>query len=191
MEEGTERSLRRVGDCIGDLRCHNPACETDDMPHRVPSFHRAAMRVAAVMTAVLGAGGVAACGEPARSAERYCGEVQTRLAVIATPNIATPDDVTATLDAYRAVAEQAPAAIEPEWQVMIASLETAATVVPADPASMARVTDAALSSQPAATRIQQYTQETCGTAIGTPPPPTNPVTATTLPPEASTPSTGG
>lgn len=165
------------------------------MPPRVPSFRRAATLAAEAMVLVamvLVAGvGMAACGEPARSAERYCGEVQTRLVVIATPNIATPDDITATLDAYRAVAEQAPAAIEPEWQVMIASLETAATVVPADPASMARVTDAALSSQPAATRIQQYTQETCGTAIGTPPPPTNPVTATTVPPEASTPSTGG
>jgi len=160
------------------------------MPSRAPSSRRAAMLGMLGMLLVLGAGGVAACGEPPRSAERYCGEVQTRLVVIATPNIATPDDITATLDAYRAVAAQAPAAIEPEWQVMIASLETAATVVPADPASMARVTDAALSSQPAATRIQQYTQEICGTAIGTPPPPTNPVTATTVPPEGSTPATG-
>ena len=160
------------------------------MPSRAPSSRRAEMLAGMLGLLVLGAGGVAACGEPPRSAERYCGEVQTRLVVIATPNIATPDDITATLDAYRAVAAQAPAAIEPEWQVMISSLETAATVVPADPASMARVTDAALSSQPAATRIQQYTQEICGTAIGTPPPPTNPVTATTVPPEGSTPATG-
>jgi hypothetical protein len=159
------------------------------MPPRTPSSRRAAMLVGVLVVA--GAGGATACGAPPRSAERYCGEVQTRLVAIATPNIATPDDITATLDAYRAVAAQAPAAIEPEWQVMIASLETAATVVPADPASMARVTDAALSSQPAATRIQQYTQQTCGTAIGAPPPPTNPVTATTVPPEASTPSADG
>lgn len=160
------------------------------MPTRAPSSRRAATLAGMLGMLALGASGVAACGVPPRSAERYCGEVQTRLVVIATPNIATPDDITATLDAYRAVAAQAPAAIEPEWQVMIASLETAATVVPADPASMARVTDAALSSQPAATRIQQYTQETCGTAIGTPPPPTNPVTATTVPPEGSTPANG-
>lgn len=146
-----------------------------------------AHRARAAVTGAVFLAAIAACGEAPRSAERYCGEVQTNLVAIATPNIATPDDITATLDAYRAVAAQAPAAIEPEWQVMISSLETAATVVPNDPASMARVTDAALSSQPAATRIQQYTQQTCGTAIGTPPPPTNPVTATTLPPDDTTP----
>lgn len=146
-----------------------------------------AHRARAVVVGAVFVTAITACGEAPRSAERYCGEVQTNLVAIATPNIATSDDITATLDAYRAVAEQAPAAIEPEWQVMISSLETAATVVPNDPASMARVTDAALSSQPAATRIQQYTQQTCGTAIGTPPPPTNPVTATTLPPDDTTP----
>jgi hypothetical protein len=165
------------------------------MAPRTPSSRRASAATAASAPTVAAVAGavlallVAGCGDPPRSAERYCGEVQTNLVAIATPSIATPDDITATLDAYRSVAAQAPAAIEPEWQVMIASLETAATVVPDDPASMQRVTDAALSSQPAATRIQQYTQQTCGTAIGTPPPPTNPVTVTTLPPDDTTPTT--
>ncbi|MEX0846515.1 MAG: hypothetical protein WD023_01955 [Ilumatobacteraceae bacterium] len=155
-------------------------------PH-TPSTRRALTPATAALAAALTCVGITACGEPGRSTERYCGEVQTNLVAIATPAIATPDDVTATLEAYRTVAAQAPAAIEPEWQVMIGSLETAATVVPNDPASMATVTDAALSSQPAATRIQQYTQQTCGIAIGTPPPPTNPATATTMPPD----TTGG
>lgn len=125
-----------------------------------------------------------------RSAAAYCGQVQANIVALNTPAISTIDDVTATIELYRSIADRAPAAIEPEWQVMITSLETAATVVPGDAASAQRVTDAALASQPAATRIQQYTQQTCGTDIGTPPPTTYPVTVTTVDPSGSVPATG-
>ncbi len=145
-----------------------------------PPRHRRAPAGAWAGAALLVALAAGACNDAdARSPERYCGAVQDHLAAIATPAISTPEDVERTLDAYRAVAAAAPAAVEPEWQRLVEALETADTVVPSDPASVARVNDAALSSQPAATRVQQYTQQVCGTAIGEPPPTTFPVTITT------------
>ena len=121
-----------------------------------------------------------ACSDSAlRTAEGYCGEVQTQSVAINSPAIASANDIETTLAVYRSIADRAPATIEPEWRTVIAGLETAATVVTADPVSMARMNDAALSGQPAYTRIQQYTSLTCGTDIGgTPPPATNPVTVT-------------
>jgi hypothetical protein len=124
--------------------------------------------------------------EPDRSIAGYCTEVAANIEAINAPQIATAADVDATLALYRAIGERAPAAVEPEWQVLIGSLETAATVVPGDPESVAAANEVALSSQAAATRVQQYTQKNCATDIGTPPPPTNPVTATTLSPPPTT-----
>lgn len=130
---------------------------------------------------------VAACSDaPDHSVAGYCTEVKANITAINTPSIATAADVQATLELYRNIGDRAPADVGPEWQIMIDSLETAATLVPDDAEDLATVNDAALSSQAAATRIQQYTQKTCGADIGTPPPPTNPVTATTIPPPATT-----
>jgi hypothetical protein len=121
----------------------------------------------------------AACSDDTdRSTAAYCAAVSEHLALVATPAIATPDDITATISAYRAIVSHAPAAIEPEWQQLVDALEAASSVDPADPASVASVTDTALRTAPAAVRIQQFTQQTCTLDIGTPPPPTNPVTAT-------------
>jgi hypothetical protein len=106
----------------------------------------------------------------------YCGVVQQNIAAINTPAIVTQADITAALELYRSISAQAPLAVAPEWRTMVASLQTAATVVPGDPASVAAANDAALSGQPAYTRIQQYTKANCGTDIGSPPPPTNPAT---------------
>jgi hypothetical protein len=147
----------------------------------VPTRARARRGVAAALVA--GAVVVAACSDDAdRSVSGYCGQVQANIAAINAPTIATVDDIESTIELYRTIGDHAPAAVRPEWLVMIDSLQTAATVVAGDAASVAVANEAALSSQPAATRIQQYTKANCGTDIGTPPTPTNPVTATTLPP---------
>jgi hypothetical protein len=124
--------------------------------------------------------------EQGRSVAGYCAEVTANLAAISNPAIETAGDIAATLDRYRAVGASAPADVEPEWQVMIDSLETAATLVPGDAEQLAAVNEAALSSQSAATRIQQYTKANCAADIGTPPAPTNPVTVTTVPPTSTT-----
>ncbi len=151
----------------------------------MPSLPTAA--VARSVAAVLVATSAVACSDsPDHSVASYCTEVKANITAINTPSIATEADVQSTLDLYRAIGDRAPADVAPEWQIMIASVETAATLVPDDPQSLATVNDAALSSQAAATRIQQYTQKTCGADIGTPPAPTNPVTATAIPPPATT-----
>lgn len=129
---------------------------------------------------------VTACSEPSRTVAEYCAAVEARLELVVAPSLATSTDVDATLATYREITTVAPAAIEPEWAALTESLETAATVVPGDPASLAMATDAALASTPAATRIQQYTRATCAIDIGTPPTPTNPVTATTMVPTSGT-----
>lgn len=140
-----------------------------------------------VVAVAIGLFVVVACSDsPDRSVAGYCTEVQANITAINAPAIATEADVQATLDLYRTIGDRAPADVAPEWQIMIDSLETAATLVTDDPASLATVNEVALSSQAAGTRIQQYTQKNCGADIGTPPAPTNPVIATTIPPPPTT-----
>jgi hypothetical protein len=156
-----------------------PADVTEQPPlprrRRIDRFAAASTAGAIVLAASLGV----ACSDDAdRSNAAYCAAVSEHLVLVATPSIATPDDITATIGAYRDIVGHAPAAIEPEWQQLVDALEAASSVDPADPASVASVTDTALRTAPAAVRIQQFTQQTCTLDIGTPPPPTNPVTAT-------------
>jgi ABC-type spermidine/putrescine transport system permease subunit II len=130
--------------------------------------------------ALLGISVAAGCSdESERSIDAYCELIRTDEAMLESPAIATAADIAATLDLYAAIAATAPAAVEPEWQTVIESLTVAASVVPGDATSLEVVHAAALAGQPAYTRIQQYTQRSCGIDIGTPPPVTNPVIATT------------
>lgn len=137
-------------------------------------------------------GAPAACGEePLRTVGAYCEQIGLDLPALVTPAITSAADVTAAIDRYTAIASVAPAAIEPEWQVLIDALQTASTVVPSDPESLTTATDAALASTPAAVRVQQYTREMCGLDIGVPPATTYPVTVTTLVPATTMPPSGG
>jgi hypothetical protein len=143
-------------------------------------------------TAVLGTGIVAACSdEPQRTEAAYCDRVRAELTSLAGPVVATGADVDALLDTYRSIETVAPAAVQPEWERVVEVLETVSTVVPSDPVSLAAANEAALAGQPAYSAIQLYTQRTCEVAIGTPPTPTNPVTATTLPPTTVADGEGG
>ncbi len=119
---------------------------------------------------------------PKRTIGAYCDAVRADLATLINPTIVTGTDIEATIDRYRSIAAVAPAGVEPEWQDVISAFETAATVIPGDQTSLAIANQAALAGQPAYTRLQHYTQEECDVAIGSPPPPTNPVTATTAVP---------
>ena len=132
---------------------------------------------------------VPACGSAANKGAAYCGNIEANLAELESPSIATTADIEATLGLYRSITAGAPLAVQPEWQTVVDNLETAATVDPKDPESMQRAADTARRSESAAARIQQYTQQSCGIDIGTPPPTTNPVTATTA--TKPTGSTGG
>ena len=111
-----------------------------------------------------------------RSDNAYCTEVGNRLTDLNTPALATPDDVERTLGSWRAVAAAAPLAVEPDWEIVLDSMETAATVDPNDPDSVQRMADTARQSEPAATRVISYTYERCGALIGN----VTPVTTTPL-----------
>ena len=130
---------------------------------------------------------LSSCSEGAgRTAEGYCGQIQLHLSALNEPAIDDGADIDDAIEVYRTITAAAPAAVEPEWQQLLTSLETASTVDPADPASVQRVADTARATKPAATKVQQYTQQTCALRIADPPPVTNPVTATTAPPPLGT-----
>ena len=108
-----------------------------------------------------------ACGDDGgNTGEAYCGTIQESLTSLATPAIVTAADIDTTIDLYRSIADRAPAAVEPEWRQLVISLETASTVDPSDPVSVQLAADTARASTRAATRVQEYTSQTCGLQIG-------------------------
>jgi hypothetical protein len=127
---------------------------------------------------------IAACGGSAdqRSEGRYCTEVGNHLTALNSPSIQTPADIDTTLAAWRTVAQSAPLAIQQEWDTMVKSMETAATVKPNDPASMQKVADTARASEPAANRVIDYTYQKCRVTIGK----VTPVVTTTSTPPSTT-----
>lgn len=158
---------------------------------------RRTVRTLAATTVVIGiaapmAIAMAGCSdEPERTVATYCDAVRGDLEVLMNPAIVTGTDIDATIDRYRSIAAVAPAAVEPEWQRVIAVLETAATVIPGDQTSLEIANQAALAGASAYGELQQYTQVECAIDIGTPPTPTNPVTATTVVPPTTLGTAGG
>ena len=150
---------------------------------RVGAPRVGAPRVGALVAGIFAAGVLVACGGNDRTEVSYCDQVRQHVAAIAAPAIATPADIASTIGIYRTIASHAPAAVQPEWATMIATLELAAKADPAKPDTITAATDAALAGTPAAQRIQQYTHDRCAVDIGTPPAPTYPVTATTAAPK--------
>lgn len=158
------------------------------MPARFTGARASALVATLGVSSLVAVLALAACSdEPERTVAAYCDEVRANIDALTAPNVATSADIAPLIDRYRVIAAVAPATVEPEWQELVSALETASTVVAGDTESLEIATRAALAGQPAYSRIQQYTQTECQVAIGTPPPPTNPVTATTVVP----PSTGG
>lgn len=132
------------------------------------------LRALALLALTLGA--VNACDNDAdqRSEANYCTQVGNHLTELNSPTIADDGDIDSVLEAWRAVSQSAPLAVQAEWDTMVTNLETAITVDPSDPASMQLVADTARKSEPAANRVISYTQQRCGALIGNvaPTPPT-------------------
>jgi hypothetical protein len=124
-----------------------------------------------------------ACGDDASVATdgQYCATINANAAQLAAPSIAAAADVDAAVALYRAIRDAAPLAVRKEWDVMVVDIETAATVVPSDPASMQRVADTARASQNAATAVADYTSKVCGVTLGAPPTPPPATTAISSP----------
>jgi len=136
---------------------------------------------------VISAVGLAACADDQdRSEGRYCTEVGNHLAALNTPPLTDSADVDALLDAWRTVADAAPLAVQPEWDRLMAAMETASTVDPSDADAMQRIADTARSNEPSANKVIDYTFTLCGVRIGE----GKPVT-TTVPPSTAPPSSVG
>jgi hypothetical protein len=147
--------------------------------------------VAVAMTVVAGAAILTGCGsgdDDGRSAEEFCAEVAANVAAIVTPPLATEDDVDATLDLYREMANMAPLAIEEEWRDLLFSIETASTLVPDDPDSMQRAVAVAFATEKSAVAVRSWILANCGVDIGpvTTIAPQDPAATTTLPTDVST-----
>jgi hypothetical protein len=98
-------------------------------------------------------------------AERFCGEAIAQRATIVTPPLATEAELAATLDFYRLMGQLAPIAIAEEWNDLVVSLETAATVVPGDTESEQLVAMTAYATEPSAFKVQQWLLDNCGLEI--------------------------
>lgn len=103
---------------------------------------------------------------PIRTEGGYCTEVGNRLGDLNTTSFATPDDIIRVLDSWRAVGDTAPLAVEPEWEQVLAAMQLAAEVDPADVDSVQTMADTLREAQPAADRIISYTYRVCGAVIG-------------------------
>jgi hypothetical protein len=123
----------------------------------------------------------ACSSDSSRSESAYCTAVGKHLDQLNNPAITSSADITATISVYRSVAEVAPLAVQPEWETLLASVQTAATVTPSDPASVQLAADTAREAQPAATRVSTYTAQRCGLQLGTAVQPTTPSASTIAP----------
>ena len=146
--------------------------------------HGARTITLAALLAELTLGAISGCGDSAdqRTEANYCTQVGNHLTDLNEPAITTDGDVKRVLDSWRSVSESAPLAVRPEWEKMVANLETAITVDPNDSASLQLVADTARKSEPAANRVIAYTQQRCGALIGSvapAPAPTTLLTSTT------------
>ncbi|HEY0520464.1 MAG TPA: hypothetical protein VGC84_13300, partial [Ilumatobacteraceae bacterium] len=137
------------------------------------------MRTVGLMT-VATCCGLTACASdaPAATDGQYCAKVSANLDELNAPAIADAAGIASTAKLYRSIAEAAPLAVQNEWETMTSNVEVAATVDPADPASVQHVADMARSSQHAAAAIADFTTKVCGVTLA--------AVTTTLPPVAET-----
>lgn len=108
---------------------------------------------------------LAACGggddEVRSDAERFCGEAVENRNNLVAPPLNTDAEVEATLDFYRLMGQLAPIAIAEEWNDLVVSLETAATLVPGDPESEQIVAKTAYATEPSAFKVKQWLLDNC------------------------------
>lgn len=117
---------------------------------------------ALVMLAVLGLG---ACGDDRTRTERFCDRLREDAAVLsAVPP--TPDGPEQVIEAYHRAGEVAPLAIEEDWNVILAVVESAAVVDPTDTSAIEQVRADAVAATQAIERVTAFAAETCGVGLG-------------------------
>lgn len=104
---------------------------------------------------------VTACSDTDRSANRFCGELNSSLADL-TAEPVNGDDVGSLVDRFKDLNAITPIAIEEEWQALTDLVELAADSDPLDPASTQAVADAAYRTERPARDIERWVEATCG-----------------------------
>jgi hypothetical protein len=126
------------------------------------------------------------CGDDGGDTARFCAQVEDH----STELTARPETVAAygeMLDLYRRIGDDAPLAIESEWQALVINYETASTVDVTDPESMQRALAQAYATEESAVAVHAFVTSRCGTDLGpvstvVPHPAASFAPVTTLPP---------
>lgn len=116
-------------------------------------------------TLLLGLASCATTSAPQSDAERFCGEAIAQRDTIIAPPLGSEAELQATLDFYRLMGQLAPIAIAEEWNDLVYNLETAAALIPGDPASEQLVAMTAYATEPSAYRVKRWLQDSCGLDI--------------------------
>jgi hypothetical protein len=82
------------------------------------------------------------------------------------PPIGSDDELEATLEHYRMLADLAPVAIEHEWRDLVVNLETASTVVPGDGESLQRAVARAYATERSAVAVRDWLLANCSIDLG-------------------------
>lgn len=117
---------------------------------------------------VLGVIGVMACGSSGDSGdtEAFCRAIEDNQQTLTSPTIATGDDIDTVVDLYSDVGDDAPLAIEEEWDALADLYETASTLEPNDREGRQEVNAKSFATEGAAVRVRQWVRENCDVDLG-------------------------
>lgn len=95
----------------------------------------------------------------------FCGTAVEQQALIVDPPMGNEAELQASMDFYRVMGQLAPIAIAEDWNVLVAAMETASTVVPGDAESEQLVAMTAYATEPSAYRVKKWLRDNCGLDI--------------------------
>jgi hypothetical protein len=133
---------------------------------------------------IIGATLLGGCSDdaPASDAVQFCEQARANTALIVSPPLATEAELDETMDFYRLMGELAPIAIAEQWNRLVGAMETAAAIVPGDPASAQQVAMTAYAVERSAYEVKVWLNQNCGVDLPiTTIAPQDPVPAQTVP----------
>lgn len=152
----------------------------------------------AVAIGLTGATSLVGCtdDDTASDAVQFCVQARSNTTLIVSPPLATEAELAETMDFYRLMGELAPIAIAEQWDRLVGAMETAAAIVPGDPASAQQVAMTAYAVERSAYEVKVWLNQNCGVDLPiTTVAPQDPVPAQTVPvatePGGSAPGTSG
>jgi len=92
----------------------------------------------------------------------FCAQAVQNTTLILAPPMSTEAELRASIEFYRLMGRLAPVSIAEEWDVLVAAMETASTVVPGDQASEQLAAMTAYATEPSAFRVKEWLLAYCG-----------------------------